>query len=527
MAAKTERVTLTGLADVYRSLHAHQLALYHAVQIDVAERIHARALTEVPAGTPTWRDVMSIGAFRSGKTFASAYKLLRHMMREEGGMAMVVRKRHEQLKNTYLAEFMKVADLVTGGHSRWLVSEPREDAGSIEVMVQTYGGKPSKVIFRIEPDGTDEDVENSFKGYELCAFVMEEASQLRRITFDTLRSRLSWHGGTMGLVLSNPVYQGHWLAEFRARCEADALLWRPDRPDDEHNFKPEALVIRSETRDNLANLPTNYLDDLKKAYRDRPIEYEMYLLGFDGVKVEGRPCFAGQFSRADHVVECAYNPQRPLVRGWDFGYHNPACVFMQVDDQGCLNVLAEYREKEVYIEQFVEAVKNFTVRTFPEATLPGGPGIEDYGDHAGTQETDKQGTTIQRAFVCGIQISTKPNARVENGLNQIRKLMRVKLAHPLGARFRFQIHPRCQELISAVAYGYHYQVYNNGQVAFTPKKDNKWDHIVDALRYGVVHLFGVDDTEGNSSNSGKRNVRAKMRDGYFNNDTAAKGRWGR
>lgn len=502
-----EQVSLPGLAAVYRSLHPHQLALYHGVPLDVARRIKAESLAKLPGGTPVWRDVVSMGGFRSGKTFAAAYKLLRHMMREAGGMALVTRKRHEQLQNTFMAEFFKVAGLVTksancpacaaagiacAGHPEWLVSKPRESAGSLEVTVQTYSGKPSKIVFRIEPDGADEDIQNSFKGYELCAFVMEEASELRRITFDTLRGRLSWLGGTMGLVLSNPVYAGHWLAEFRALCDREMLSYRPDLPESEFNVKPEALAVRSATEDNLANLPSNYLEDQKKLYRGREVEYQMFLMGFDGVKIEGRPCFAGAFEREQHVVECEFNPHRPLIRGWDFGYHNPACVFMQVDDQGCLNVLAEYREKEIYIEGFVDAVKAFTTRTFPVLLA----GIEDFGDHAGTQETDKQGTSIQRAFMHGnVMIKSRPNPKIENGLNQMRKLMRTRN----GPRCRFQIHPRCTDLIMALAFGYHYQVYNNGQVSFTPKKDNNWDHIVDACRYGVINLFGVDEHDGATS----------------------------
>ena len=159
------------------------------------------------------------------------------------------------------------------------------------------------------------------------------------------------------------------------------------------------------------------------------------------------------------------------------------------------------------------------MQNFPLACLPSGPGIEDYGDHAGTQETDKQGTSIQRAFAAGVQIRTKPNDRVENGLNQIRKLMKVKA----GPRFRFQIHPRCQELVSALAYGYHYQVYNNGQVAFKPKKDNKWDHIVDAFRYGVIHLFGVDDNEGSGTDRSRKQPRAKIRDNYMERSDRERG----
>lgn len=526
-----EKVSLAGLTAVYNSLHAHQLALYHGVPLEVAQRIKAERLTAVPANTPIWRDVFSIGGYRSGKTFAACYKLLRHMMRQGGSMALVVRKHHEQMKNTFIYEFFKVADFVTRcldknyqpipclhtpsggdvchGHANWILSEPKEQAGSVEVMVQAFNGRESKVVFRIEPEGDAEKIKKSFGGYELSAFVMEEAGELIRETYDAGTDRLSWSGGTMCIVLSNPVYAGHWLAELRAECEGRMLSFRTDREESETNQRPVALIIRSTTEDNLTHLPANYLEDQKRKYADRPVEYEMFLMGYDGVKVEGRPVFAGQFRRELHVVECQLNPHRPLIRGWDFGYHNPACVFMQMDDQGCLNVLAEYREKEIYIEQFVDAVKAFTVRTFP--VLLGG--IVDYGDYAGTQETDKQGTSIQRANARGVKIMARPNAKVENGLNQIRKLMRTNT----GPRCRFQVHPRCQELISAMAYGYHYQVYNNGQVAFAPKKDNKWDHIVDALRYGVVNLFGIDDTDG--ATTGKRgSVRARVSSNYLSRD---------
>ena len=225
-----------GLVKVYNSLLPHQLALYHGVPVTFAKKIREQSLTSVPI-EQKFKAVISIGGFRSGKTFADCFKKLTACIKYPKYLSLVVRKRKEQLRNTYLATFKEVVDLVTLNNKDFLILDDRELDGAIEILIRS-SGEPSKIIFRIEPDGTDEEVRDSFKGYELGSYTLEEASQLREITHDTLYTRLSWRGGPVhASLLSNPAFEGHWLSNVANKYEAELAS----------GIKPQALVIRSGT----------------------------------------------------------------------------------------------------------------------------------------------------------------------------------------------------------------------------------------------------------------------------------------
>lgn len=499
-----------GLQTFYDGMYVHQLATHHGVPLEYAEQIKHQKLQAIPEWWPVYQNVISIGGKGSGKTLGAAYTVASLAINTPGGLGVVVRKRHEQLRNTFLADFYSVLDTISNGNKDALIIHEGEKDGAVEVLVRTTGREPCKVIFRIEPEGDDRTVADSFKSYNLNFALIEEASQLREVTYKELTDRLRVlkHPVRRMFILSNPTTKSHWLAKFASRCEQQALMYNPRLPEGPGNMMPEAVVIRSKMTDNV-NLPKDYIENVKRKYANSPVEYDMFVNGLDGIDVEGRPVFTGHFVRDRHVdSHLRFNSERPLIRGWDFGYQNPRVIFAQTDDQGSFNVLAEISNlQEVYIEEFVDAVKAFTVMHFPVAGTNGRT-ILDFGDYAGNQQTDKEHTTLQRAQMRGVMIHARPNTKIESGLDVIRKLMSESRKVPtmditgVGAEFlerpRFRIHPRCEELIDAIAYGYHYPQYKDGQIGLVPKKDNRYDHIVDALRYAVINTFGLADDGGST-----------------------------
>lgn len=519
--APPRKLQVNGLQTFYDNMYVHQLATHHGVPLEFAEQIKSQKLKAIPEWWPVYQNILSIGGKGSGKTKGAAYTIATLAINTPGGLGVVVRKRHEQLRNTFLADFYDVLNEITWcpapvlckggpephGHKEALIVHEGEKDGAVEVLVRTTGATPCKIIFRIEPEGDDRTVADSFKSYNLNFALIEEASQLREVTYKELTDRLRRVGSPVRrmFILSNPTTKSHWLAKFAARCEQQAMVYNPRLPEGPGNMQPEALVVRSKMTDNV-NLPKDYIENVKRKYANSPVEYDMFVNGLDGIDVEGRPVFTGHFVRDRHVSrDIRFNPERPLIRGWDFGYQNPRTIFAQTDDMGSFNVIAEISHlQDVYIEEYVDAVKAYTVQHFPLAGTAGRV-IQDFGDYAGTQQTDKEHTTIQRAQMRGVLIMTRPNTKIESGLDVIRKLMAESRKVPTmdltgyGAEFRerprFRIHPRCEELIDAIAYGYHYPQYKNGQVGTAPKKDNRYDHIVDALRYAVINTFGLADDE--------------------------------
>jgi len=81
--------------------------------------------------------------------------------------------------------------------------------------------------------------------------------------------------------------------------------------------------------------------------------------------------------------ELAWSPGLRVIRSWDFGYHCPACVFLQIDADGRVLVLDELVGSEDLLIDFAARVLEKSRQRFPEATF------EDICDPAGAQRSDK------------------------------------------------------------------------------------------------------------------------------------------
>jgi hypothetical protein len=109
-------------------------------------------------------------------------------------------------------------------------------------------------------------------------------------------------------------------------------------------------MFTSTTLDNLKNLPDGYVEELKRMY-SKDMQQRM-IYGLFGKVHKGRPVYP-QFQRGQYVFDVPYDPTLPLIRGWDFGYNRPACVWLQMK-KNQIRVLAEMLGKEVYLDDFVK-----------------------------------------------------------------------------------------------------------------------------------------------------------------------------
>lgn len=86
-----------------------------------------------------------------------------------------------------------------------------------------------------------------------------------------------------------------------------------------------------------------------------------------------------QFSQAIHVRECKVNRRRVIYRSWDFGWHCPACIIAQIDNEGRLLILAELVGRQQTTHEFAERVIARCAEWFPNHAA----GFEDFCDPAG------------------------------------------------------------------------------------------------------------------------------------------------
>lgn len=466
-------------------LSASQLAHHWGISKVRAEEVKKYKMTSIPAA---WKHkyVTHIGGYRSGKTFVDIFKHVFKALSYPAYEALIVRKQHAMLRDTYLADFKKFIVKITDDNYNLLVVDEEENSGTWYIYIRGPAKTPAKFIFRIEPEGDMTKIRDSFKGYNLAGFTMEEASELKIETWKVLRSRMSRVDIPVhGSMLSNPGFRGQWLPAYANENEL-ALVEGQD---------PDSLVIRSETYENAHNLPADYIPDLEKQYKNDPVGLAMALKGMDGVLDAGIPVFKGYFDPDKHVdAGIAFNPYLPLVRGWDFGFRHAHCGFWQFTKEGLAVKISEVDIENQYIEQFVDRVINHTETHYePRA------GIIDYGDYAGLQEKDT-GSSIKRVrdYTKGkINIQARYFGDIDKGINHFKKLMSTTV----NGKFRFRIHPRCTWTKEALLFGFFYKVMSDGRMNKKPL-DNEYMHCWDADHYAICNAMPVEEERHTNQNQG-------------------------
>jgi len=479
--SKTE-IAISGLKHYYDGLSNPQLAFYHRVPRQLIQEWR-EGRRGPPVKGEIHRDVVHIGALGSGKSVGGLFTAIALSCLIPDNLGVVVRKRWEELKNHVIDEMFRLADEMTDGNRKALMSDPRAIGGSYEITVYTMG-RPSKIIVKPEPDGTDRFIEDSFKGPEFGWFLCDELTQLRQATWDTLRGRLrrrfphvsASESSTLwaGLAMSNPPFAGHWLAD-------DVTDVAREQEATEDLTTDDPLIIRSKMDDNPF-LPKEYIIAEKRKYRNDPIRYRMYIEGEDGLSIDGRPVFGDIFQGGTHTEDnLKYNPFTPLVVGLDFGWHHPAAVFLQQDRDGCINILGELMGDEETAESFGMRVLDYIKQVFPKIS-----DVQYFGDPAGAQQTDKGDPTIAILGRLGIHVAYR-FMPIDPGLDLIRKL----LGTLRNKRPRLMLHTtRCSILIKGFIGGYYYKQAKGGVSTPKPYKDGFYDHPMDALRYALGNICG-------------------------------------
>jgi hypothetical protein len=199
------------------------------------------------------------------------------------------------------------------------------------------------------------------------------------------------------------------------------------------------------------------------------------------------------------IDEYRFNPDMPLIRGWDFSYHHPACCFMQQDKQDNLYEIFEIQGNDLDLFDFIMVVKYCSkmpldseqedrvrylcengkienVTDISHLQRFNANAFKDYCDSAGNQKSDKsKQTSIEILGSAGIHPQFRA-ARIDEGANAFRRLMLKDM---------YRIHSRCAISISGFLGGYHYSETQPDKA----EKDNYYDHLKDCERYCIQQLY--------------------------------------
>jgi hypothetical protein len=204
--------------------------------------------------------------------------------------------------------------------------------------------------------------------------------------------------------------------------------------------------------------------------REYEIDYSVY---------EGKPFY--EFNHYN-IQANKYEPKETLYRGWDYGYHRPACLItkLNANDQWCwLKAILGHDEP---IFEFGKRVRAYCLANYPGALYI------DAGDPAGKSISDKgKQTSVKILESLGIFVGSRRQP-VEQGAEIIRKKLLMRADGQPG----LVVNPDQQLCIDGFKGGLHYPEGKEG-ITFSEmyEKDGYYDHIFDAARYLATEMFTV------------------------------------
>lgn len=308
---------------------------------------------------------------------------------------------------------------------------------------------------------------------EFAIIVVTEAHEITEQIYRTLKRRCrQTNMPCMILLESEPPNETHWLSNIT------------DPNYDGYDSDIEKWELS--TYENWDNLPTAYRGSLESMPESAKRKYVYGKTGFSGA---GKPFYSG-YKDNIHSGEFEWMPNKELILGWDFGYHFPAVIITQIDNQDRWIWLREIIGRDIIIEKFGDYVIDEINTYYPKAR------IKHFGDPACIQKNDKsEQTSWQILNRKGIYITYKTSTyreRKEIIEGRLSRLIDDKPALMLDKRF-------CKVAIDGFSGGYHYPLYKDiqrwNERFEQPFEDGFYEHIMNAGEYIAVNMFTLNRSE--------------------------------
>jgi hypothetical protein len=221
--------------------------------------------------------------------------------------------------------------------------------------------------------------------------------------------------------------------------------------------------------------------------------------GLDFGALSGKPVFP-EYQDRFHAATAplAYQPNRPLVRGWDIpgpvgvawlqrvALKPLGRVGVEYDGLVRIHVLAEFLS-DGSIEAAGAAVQAITREQFPGVT-----DLVDFADPAAfdrkANDTQSCADILRRA--CGIHLRPGPRTITERHEPMRRALMAMNPnAAPTEPPGALLIDPACGRIKDALRSAYHYKPLPGPQSRYHDLPEKNWaSHLADGLCYGLARL---------------------------------------
>ena len=218
----------------------------------------------------------------------------------------------------------------------------------------------------------------------------------------------------------------------------------------------------------------------KAGYQEDQWEQEMEI----NFTLAGTSKVYPMFNYETHVRKLSLVKEYPIMVGWDYGYHHPAVVIAQIDNNDTLNILDEILGTDITIRKFTREVIDVLRKRYKYHYQTSK--IQHFGDPAGNQQNDKsEFTSIQIQRKMGVFVRYK-KASIKQGVRVIQQLLIGREEDkPL-----LKIDPKCKILIDGFSGGYTEDAPVRERASKEiPFEDDYYSHCQDALRYLVINKY--------------------------------------
>lgn len=389
------------------------------------------------------------GAVRSGKSYSSLLRFIEFCLSDINGDFAIIGKTEDAIKRNIISEMQRLL-----GDSVQYFSGKRE--------IRLY----NRLIHVI--GANDERSEGKIRGATLSGALVDEATLIPENFFKMLLSRLSIDGAKL-FTTTNPDSPYHWLKrDYIDRSgELDCKVF---------NF----LI------DDNPSLSNSYKDALKKEYTG--LYYDRFI---DGKWVVAEGSVYSLFDRSRHVISEPPARGEKYIVGVDYGTTNPTAFALVGYSQYVYPNM--WLEKEYYWDsrreqrqktdvEYAQDLKHFC-EAYNVDTIYIDPSAASF---------------IRECNYQGIWNIDKANNNVLDGIRHVTSLL---------DNGTFKVCSYCDNTIREMQ-SYVWDDKASLRGIDKPKKDN--DHILDGLRYALMHWYDRPNNSDKYNSISKLNAINKM-----------------
>jgi hypothetical protein len=404
-----------------------------------------------------------MGPAGSGKSMVGCAEVMLKALLMPGTKWFVARRDYNDLLDTTLRTMTNILQNLPEGTllDRQKMAPQKWWIRPIVTGVNGKSAEPSEITFM--------GLSDYVGSYEFTGGFVDEADEVEKNNLFQMLGRLRYKpypdfpddNFSIGMAF-NPPPMTHWL--YTACTGLDVSGTKVE--------EPVITLFRPQPKENQRNLRKGYYEEMATTMSEEL--RQRYVDGAWGNTYPGEPVIR-QFKRALHVKDELQFGGGTLFRFWDFGYNRPAVLFAQIRTDGRMQILGEFLGHHIEGTKFIETVLAQTAMRFPNAEK-----YVDYGDPAVAQHKDT-GSMLALLNNAGILMRYQ-----RTPFDVSIQLLRKKFESQIEGEQAVLIDSSCRVLVDGLAGGYHLK-----EDGVTPRKDGFFDHLVDALRYGVFNIYGV------------------------------------